>query len=156
VTARTRSQGDDGNAIIEFVWLAVLLMVPLIYIVLAAVSVQRAAFAETAAAREAARAYATAGSDAEGERRAELAVAMAMRDQGVEWAPAGRVVECGQCTFAPGSTFTVDIGTVVALPFVPNWLCDERCLAGIPVSAHHSGRIDCFLGSGTGDAAVTC
>src|SRR5207302_2756298 len=66
---------DDGSAVVEFVWLAVLLLVPLVYVVMAALSVQRAAFAETAAAREAARAYATAGSDAVGEERAEQAVA---------------------------------------------------------------------------------
>lgn len=153
---RRSTPDDDGNAIVEFVWLAILLMIPLVYIVLAAVTVQRAAFAETAAAREAARAYATAGSDAEGERRAELAVAMAMHDQGVQWRPDGRVVECGPCTFAPGSGFSVDLGTVVKLPFVPDWLCDERCVAGIPVSAHHSGRIDCFLGAGSADPAVRC
>jgi hypothetical protein len=151
-----RSADEAGNAVVEFVWLAILLMVPLVYVVLAAVTVQRAAFGETAAAREAARAYATAASDEEGERRAELAVAMAMRDQGVEWHPRGRVVQCGQCTFAPGSTFTVDISTVVRLPFVPDWLCDERCLAGIPVSAHHSGRIDCYLGTGGSAETATC
>ena len=49
-------------------------MVPLVYVVLGAVSVQRAAFAETAAAREAARAYATAGSDDLGERRADVII----------------------------------------------------------------------------------
>jgi hypothetical protein len=154
--SRRAAAGDAGNAVVEFVWLAVLLMVPLVYVVLAAVAVQRTAFAETAAAREAARAYATAASDAEGEQRAELAVAMAMRDQGVAWEPDGRVVQCGQCTFAPGSAFSVDLGTVVRLPFVPDWLCGERCLAGIPVSAHHSGRIDCFLGSGPTDPAAAC
>jgi hypothetical protein len=147
MTARRRT--DDGSAIVEFVWLAILLMVPLIYVVLTAVTVQRAAFAQTTAAREAARAYATAGSDAEGERRAELAVAMAMRDQGVAWEPRGRVISCGACTFAPGSTFTVDLSSVVRLPLVPDWLCDERCLAGVTVSAHHRDRIDCFAGTGT-------
>lgn len=151
-----RTAGDAGSAVVEFVWLAILLMIPLVYIVLAAATVQRVAFAETTAAREAARAYATAASDEEGERRAELAVAMAMRDQGVEWQPRGRVVECGPCTFAPGSAFSVDIGTVVPLPFVPEWLCGERCVAGVPVKAHHSGRIDCFLGSGRSDTAVSC
>jgi hypothetical protein len=151
---RRPTADDTGSAIVEFVWLAILLMVPLVYVVLAAVTVQRAAFGETAAAREAARAYATAASDEEGERRAELAVALAMRDQGVEWQPRGRVVQCGPCTFAPGSAFTIDIGTVVRLPFVPHWLCDERCVAGIPVSAHHSGRIDCFIG--TGAEGATC
>ena len=134
----SRWRRDNGSALVEFTWLAVLLMIPLVYVVLAAVSVQRAAFATTAAAREAARAYATASSDAEGEQRAEAAVALAMHDQGVRWTPSGRVVACGACDFAPGSRFTVDLRTVVALPFVPRWMCGSRCLAGIKVSGHHS------------------
>ena len=147
---------DDGSALVEFTWLAVLLMIPLVYVVLAAVSVQRAAFATTAAAREAARAYATAPSDEEGERRAEAAVALAMHDQGVRWTLSGRVVDCGVCDFAPGSRFTVDLHTVVSLPFVPRWMCGSRCLAGITVSGHHSEHIDCFAGTGRIDADARC
>lgn len=147
---------DDGSALVEFVWLAILLMIPLVYVVLTAVSVQRAAFATTAAAREAARAYATASSDAEGEKRAEDAAVMAMHDQGVRWAPVGRVVSCGQCDFAPGSTFTVDLRTTVALPFVPRWMCGSRCVAGITVSGHHSERIDCFAGTAPMAADARC
>ena len=144
---------DRGSAVVEFVWLGVLLMVPLAYVVMAALSVQRAAFAETAAAREAARAYATAGSDAAGEQRAEQAVALVMRDHGVRWAAAARVVSCGACNYAPGSTFTVDLRRTVRLPFVPSWLCGQRCVAGVVVSAHHRERLDCFTGTGTGAAA---
>lgn len=144
-----RWRADTGTAVVEFVWLSILLLIPLAYVVIAGLSVQRAAFAETTAAREAARAYATAGSDADGERRAEAAVALAMSDQGVGWEPSGRVVDCGACTYAPGSTFTVDLHTVVAMPFVPDWLCGDRCVAGIPVSAHHRERVDCFVGTGT-------
>lgn len=147
--------GDDGTAVVEFVWLAVLLMIPLVYVVLTAVALQRTAFAETTAAREAARAYATAGSDADGERRAERAVALAMRDQGVSWTASGRVIACGECTYAPGSTFTVDLRTVVSLPFVPRWMCARRCV-GIPVSAHHHERIDCFGGTGLPAPGTTC
>ena len=149
-------RGDDGSALVEFTWLAILLMIPLVYVVLTAVSVQRAAFATTAAAREAARAYATASSDAEGEQRAEAAVALAMHDQGVHWTPSGRVVSCGACDFAPGSAFTVDLSTVVALPFVPHWMCGSRCLAGIRVSGHHSEHIDCFAGTGPVDPDARC
>lgn len=146
---------DRGSALVEFTWLAILLMIPLVYVVLAALSLQRSAFAETSAAREAARAYATAGSDAEGERRAEEAVALAMRDQGVAWSPAGRVVTCGPCDYQPGSSFSVDLQRVVKLPFVPGWLCGHHCLAGITVSAQHHGRIDCYDALGTAPAA-TC
>ena len=152
----TRHRSDQGSALVEFVWLAVLLMIPVVYVVLAALSVQRAAFASTSAAREAARAYATAGSDAEGEQRAEAAVALAMHDQGVTWSPTGRVISCGDCSFAPGSTFTVDIHMTVALPFVPGWLCGDRCVAGIPVSAHHRERIDCYAGTGPAARDATC
>jgi hypothetical protein len=148
----TRRWRDDGSAVVEFVWLGVLLMVPLVYVVMAALSVQRAAFAETAAAREAARAYATAGSDAAGEQRAEQAVALVMRDHGVRWVADGRVISCGQCDYRPGSTFTVDLRRTVRLPFVPSWLCGHRCAAGIVVSAHHRERLDCFAGTG----AATC
>jgi hypothetical protein len=140
---------DDGSAVVEFVWLAVLLMVPLVYVVLAALGVQRAAFATTDAARAAARAYATAGSDALGERRAEDVVAVVMHDQGVRWRPHGRVVNCGACDYSPGSTFTVDLRQTVALPLVPAWMCRGRCVAGITVSAHHRERLDCF-GGGAG------
>jgi hypothetical protein len=145
---------DDGSAIVEFVWLAVLLLVPLLYVVLTAVSVQRAAFGVTTAAREAGRAYATAGSDSAGEDSAEAAVRLAMSDQGVAWTPDGRVVTCGACSYAAGSAFDVDLHARVRLPLVPRWLCGERCLAGITVSAHHREHLDCF--SGTGGGATAC
>lgn len=153
---RHRRHREDGTAMVEFIWLAILLMIPLVYVILSALSVQRAAFAATSAVRDAARAYATAGSDAEGEVRAEQAVALAMRDQGVAWTPEGRVISCGDCSFEPGSTFSVDIQTTVKLPFVPAWLCGERCAAGIPVSAHHRERIDCFAGTGAIAAGAAC
>jgi len=156
VTRRSQLRRDDGTALVEFTWLAILLMIPLVYVVLAALSVQRAAFATTAAAREAARAYANAGSDADGELHAEQAVAIVMHDQGLTWAPSGRVVACGDCDYAPGSDFTVDLHTRVALPFVPSWLCGSRCVAGITVSAHHAERIDCFAGTGAIASGAPC
>lgn len=147
---------DSGSAVVEFVWLAVLLLVPLVYVVLTVVSLQRGAFGVTAAARDAGRAYATAGSDALGERRAEAAIGLALRDQGVTWRPAGRVVSCGPCDYAPGSSFTVELETRVELPLVPGWLCGKACLAGVTVSAHHSERLSCFGGTGAPDPASTC
>jgi Flp pilus assembly protein TadG len=147
-----RRRDDTGSAIVEFVLLAIVLLVPLVYVVLTAVSVQRAAFGATQAAREAARAYATAGSDAAGERRAAAAAQLAFRDQGVEWTPSGRVVSCGVCAYQAGSSFTVDLHAKVRLPLVPQWLCGSRCVAAITVSAHHRERLDCY--SGLGGAAA--
>jgi Flp pilus assembly protein TadG len=144
-----RDERDSGSALVEFVWLAVLLMVPLVYVVLTAGSVQRTAFGLTAAARDAARAYATAGSDALGERRAQRAAAIAMHDQGVRWTPPSRVVSCGSCDYAPGSTFTVTLHARVKLPVIPTWMCGPSCVAGIRVSAHHTEEISCYAGTGT-------
>ena len=151
-----RRSPEDGSAIVEFVWLAVLLMVPLVYVVLTAVSLQRAAFGVTAAARDAGRAYATAGSDSLGERRAERATELALRDQGVRWSPSGRVVGCGSCSYAPGSRFTVELHTRVKLPLLPGWMCGHACLAGITVSAHHSEQISCYSGTGEPGPDARC
>jgi len=156
VTPRRVTTREDGSAIVEFVWLAVLLMVPLVYLVLTAVSLQRASFAVTAAAREAGRAYVTAGSDSLGQQRASAAVALAMHDQGVEWSSAGPVVSCGSCDYAPGSTVTVELTKRVALPFVPHWLCGHTCLAGITVKASHRERISCYSGTGVPDPDAQC
>ncbi|HWB66340.1 MAG TPA: hypothetical protein VG708_05895 [Mycobacteriales bacterium] len=154
---RRRRAGDDhGSAVVEFVWLAILLLIPLIYVVMTAVSVQRTAFGLTEAAREAGRAYATAGSDAAGRARAAAAAQLAMRDQGVSWRPTAPVVSCGSCSYAPGSTFTVDLHARVRLPLMPGWLCGDRCAIAIPVSAHHRERISCFAGSGPPQPGSRC
>jgi hypothetical protein len=155
VTNRRRAN-QDGSALVEFVWLAVLLMIPLVYVVLTAVSVQRSAFAVTAATRDGARAYATAGSDAEGEQRAEEAVELAMSDQGVAWSAHGRVVSCGSCSYAPGSSFTVELSERVEMPLLPAWMCGRQCVAGITVSAHHTEQISCYSGTGAPDQDAGC
>lgn len=147
--------GDEGTALVEFFWLAVLLMVPLIYVVVTVVTVQRSAFAVTQAAQQAARAYATAGSDALGRQRAQLAAGIAMRDQGVT-GPTAPVIDCGGCTYAPGSSYTATVLTHVRLPLVPSWLCGRICAAGVTLSAHHTARLGCFIGTGAATAAGPC
>ena len=49
---------DDGNALVEFTVLSLLLLVPLVYVLLGVFQVQRAAFGVTEAARQAGRAFA--------------------------------------------------------------------------------------------------
>ena len=83
-----RPRGDDGNALLEFTYLAVLLMVPLVYVLLTVFQVQRASFGVTEAARQAGRAYATSDDASAGRARAQVAARLAMRDQGLT---------CGDC-----------------------------------------------------------
>lgn len=79
-----RLRGEVGAATIEFVFVGVLVMVPLLYFVIAVFEVQRSSFAVTQAAREAGRALETADDVESGRARAESAVNMALTDQGLD------------------------------------------------------------------------
>lgn len=120
-----RPKGDEGSALIEFVGVAVVLLVPLVYLLLSVFSVQRAAFAVTQAAREAGRAYATAPSTSTARERATYAAQLALTSQGVReqltvrYAPAG--TGCpgagdGAASLRPGARFVVCVRTQAALP----------------------------------------
>ena len=113
-----RQRGDDGNALVEFTYLAVLLMIPLVYVLISAFLVQRAAFGTTEAAREGARAYARSDSVDQAEARARTAIALALRDQGVT---GGQTVgfDCqGTPCLDPGSRIKVTVTYWVQLPGV--------------------------------------
>lgn len=152
-----------GSALVEFVFLAVLLMVPLFYLLLVAADLQRAAFTVTAAVRAAGRAYATAGSDATGRVRAELAAELVMSDGRVAMPPGALQIDCGgPCDYTPGSYVTVLLRVQVALPFVP-FACGGRDCGlplAVPVSARHVERLDCFVppggAAGSGPAGAGC
>ncbi len=117
MTRRRRS--EDGSALVELVWLGMLLLLPLLWIVLSVFEVQRGAFAVTSAARSAARAYALADSDAAGKAQARAAIRQALDDQGGEGREFRFTVSChGPCHQA-GSMVTVRVWHGVDLPLLP-------------------------------------
>ena len=77
------TRDDEGTAIIEFVFVAVIVMLPLVYLIVAVAGVQRSEFAVSQAAREAGRAFATSDRADEAMARAQVAVHIALRDQGL-------------------------------------------------------------------------
>jgi hypothetical protein len=109
--------------LVEFAWLGLILMVPLVWIVLAVFEVQRGAFAISGAARAAGRAYALADSDAAGMAQARAAVRDALADQGADGVPFDLRVTCGlpDC-HARGAVITVRVATRVKLPMLPDIL----------------------------------
>lgn len=140
---RPRRRDDEGSAMLEFVWLAILLMVPLVYVLLTVFEVQRAAFGVTEAARQAGRAYATADSDAEGRLRAQAAAELAMRDQGLELdGPPAVVAPDG---VAPGGTVQVRVSHRVPLPILGG-LFGDVVPPNIPVRADSIAVVDRFKG----------
>ncbi len=112
---------EAGSALVEFVWLAILLLVPLFYVVLAAFETQRAAYAASAAARSAGRAFVTAPDQASAHARAQAAARLAYRDQGLETTPELRIScrPAPRSCLTPGSVVTAEVFSAVALPLMP-------------------------------------
>jgi Flp pilus assembly protein TadG len=121
---------DGGNAVIEFIFVAVLIMVPLVYLIVAVASVQRSRLAVSNAARDVGRAIAsdpTGGDTA----RAQAALRVALANQGLTPADVQvRLVASGDLCDAqaitpeltPGSEFTVCVIRRQRLPGVPSLL----------------------------------
>ena len=131
---------ERGSAIVEFHFLGILLLVPLVYIMLAVLDVQRTAYAVTQAAREAGRLYVATGDEA----ATRAAAAVALGDHNVEPADVELTVECpASPCYQPGSEITVTVHSSVPLPLVPDVLAGVAN-AQIPVSATHVAVVDVF------------
>jgi hypothetical protein len=141
-------RGDDrpdpeaGAALVEFLGTAVLLLVPLVYLVLTVAQVQAGAFAVEGAAREAGRAMVTADSSAAGAERALAAADLALADQGFDAGDGSVSLECStDPCLTPGATVGVRTRLEVPLPFVPAALRDWVPLE-VPVTATHVATVD--------------
>jgi Flp pilus assembly protein TadG len=124
-----------GSALVEFQFLAILLLVPLVYVMLAALDVQRTVFGATQAAREAGRIAASTGD----ESAARYAAGRSLHDQGVDPGVVAVTFTCTTGCQTPGGQITVRVATMVGLPFLPDVLAE---VASIPVSATHVAPID--------------
>jgi Flp pilus assembly protein TadG len=123
---------ETGSALVEFVFIAIVVFVPLVYIVAGFSAVQRGVFASTAAAREAGRAIGTAPDAETGRQRALRAAQLAVEDQSVDatdvqvaYAPAGASCEAAggyTPTLAPGEEFSVCVTVTVRIPMLPEFI----------------------------------
>ena len=140
-----RERSQSGTALVEVTWLAILLLVPLVYVVLAVFEVQRAAFAATAASRAAGRAYVLAPSPRAAEARARAAAGVALQDQGVPSDTTAVSMTClpARGCLTPGSVVRVDVRHQVALPFLPAVFGDQA--PSIRVSAEHTVPYGTFV-----------
>ena len=144
IARRGRLRGDEGAAVIEFTILVTLVFVPIVYLVLAVMQVQAAAFAVTQAAREAGRAYAQADTLAQARGDAAAAVGVALADQGFTAKPDTLRVDCSvRGCLAPGAEVTLHVDVRVRLPFLPESLGDVM-IGSVPVSAEHRVPIDVY------------
>lgn len=134
-----------GNALVEFVYLSLLLMVPLFYLLLAVFQVQGAAFAVTEAARQAGRAFVRADTPEDGYSRATQAVQLALSDQDVtRTGTTAPQFSCqpAPCDLSPGQRVEVRVSYTVTLPFVGSVFGPGR--GGIPVVGTHVEYVDTY------------
>lgn len=148
----TRRRDERGSALVELSWLAIILLVPLIWIVISVFEVQQGAFATSAAARAAGRAYALAPDDATGAARADAVVRQVLADQGTPGQEARVTVTCD----APGdnchvgtSVITVRVESGVDLPFFPAIL--GKGAASFSLDATHMVPIGQYVESAVED-----
>ena len=139
---------DGGSAIIEFVFVAIVVMVPLMYLVAAVATVQRAQLAVSQAARDAGRAFATSDTAAQAGPRVDAAVRLALSDQGLPNDASVRFIasgsSCGTRAVTPvlraGAEFAVCVSRRTDLPGVPTVLSGR----GIRTTAEYIVHVDDF------------
>ena len=143
---RRQLREQAGTATVEFILVCLMIIVPIAYALLAALQVQRTAFATVQAARAAGRAFVTAPSGADARRRAQQAVDLALSDQGVPVQDSQLLITCSAtpCLTA-GGTVTVTVSASVRLDWLPAFLsAGASGPASIPVRAVHVETVDPF------------
>ncbi|MBG0739409.1 hypothetical protein IV500_08410 [Paeniglutamicibacter antarcticus] len=106
---------------VEFVFLAVLLMIPVVYLVITVGQLQAGAYAVTGAADQAAKVYVAAPEPAAARTAAEEAVVLAMADYGFGQNDVRLDLQCDPADCAgPGSLVTATVSLAVPLPLVPS------------------------------------
>ncbi|MDO8144381.1 MULTISPECIES: pilus assembly protein [unclassified Isoptericola] len=140
--------GEEGAAVVEFLGVGVLLLVPLVYLVVTVGQIHAAGFAVEGAARDAARAVVTAESSATGAARARAATEVALADQGfvVDGADVLELECSANPCLTPGATVGVRVRVEVPLPLAPPALQDWVPLS-IPVEAAHVAPVEEHVGT---------
>ncbi len=127
------SHSDRGSALIEFTFVAVLVLVPLLYLVVSVAAVGQARLAVTAAAREVGRAIQTTPTGDDPDARALAALTISLRPAHLSAAEVTlRYVEATEAcsttgadvvpVLTPGLTFAVCVARHQGVPGVPSVL----------------------------------
>lgn len=142
--SRRAPAGEEGRAIVEFIFLGLLLLLPLVYLVLTAARLQAASFSASLAGREAGRAFVTGASDAEALARAQSAASLAFEDFAfTDGASLGVACDGSPC-LRPDGAVTSTATIVVQLPLIPDFIADH-VPASVTISSTHVASVDRFV-----------
>ena len=144
---------ETGSAMVEFVFLSILLLVPLVYLVVTLARIQAGAFAAESAAHDAARASVVTGVESReqgasnevamehGAERARAAVSVALENFGFKADDSELTFACDARCLEQGSNVTADVTVTVALPGIPGFVSSAIPL-GVEVSASARAPVD--------------
>ena len=110
---------ETGSAMIEFIFLVTLLLVPLIYLVIAAGALQSATYAAVGAADHGAKVFVSAASEGQANARVADAVQRAAANMGIDGVRTSFSYSCSGPCLSPGSTVTVRVSIDTVLPLLP-------------------------------------
>ncbi|WP_243074632.1 TadE family protein [Microbacterium sp. SS28] len=153
VDPRDRVEQDDperGAAVLEFILVGLVLLVPLVYLVVTLGILQEQALGAEAGARHIARAVSTASGPDDARARADRVMAAVADEYGMDGASVDLALECvprgAECPEA-GATIVVTLRAQARLPLVPSIL-GLGDIAVIPVEASSAQKVSRFWGAG--------
>lgn len=111
---------ESGSAVVEFVFLGLLLLVPVVYFVLTLSQLQAGSFAVVGAADQAAKVYLSEESVPDAAAGARQAALLVLDDFGFDAAAAEVQIRCSGTCLAAGSGVTVEVRLEVGLPLMPS------------------------------------
>ncbi|MDT4893634.1 MAG: hypothetical protein QOE97_2669 [Pseudonocardiales bacterium] len=125
---------DAGNAIVEFVFIALVMLVPLVYLLVAVAVVQRSQTAVTNAARDAGRAFVTSGAGDDPAARVAAAVRLALAARHLPDDATVRAVAFDETCqgpaveprLEPGARFAICVTRRQSIPGVPSVLAGRE------------------------------
>lgn len=128
---------EEGSAIIEFMGLGTLLILPILWLLIAVSHIQAAAYATVGAADQAAKmAVASDSAQSSGiSARSEAAVHAALGDFSISEEQATISYECAEDCQQPGEMISVTVEVSVPVPFIPQFAGFQHQLVTVSATA---------------------
>lgn len=111
-------EGERGNALVEFIGLGALLMIPTVYFLLSVFALQSGAFAAASASQQALQFVQQLPAEQRSQGAAQNIAQLAASDYGIDPGQVTAVLGCER-SCGQGERLTVDVTVQVELPLVP-------------------------------------
>ncbi len=126
---------EEGSAVLEFVVLGVLLLIPVVYLVLTVGQLQGGSFAVVGAADQAAKVFVAAPTAEEAHARARAAALLTLSDFHFAEEQASIEITCDAECLTPGSSVQVMVRLDVPLPLLPDFMGSNPSVATVDAVA---------------------